>query len=219
MPRAREAVAEALGVDLTPLLVRSVVATLPSIADQEVEALDVVSGYELLRYAAAGVRIFAPTPPAELLELLHRRLTAGQPFRPTSRVLTVTSDADVVAAQDAAQKMVRGLLKPSDCIRAVTAVSELARNIYLYAKTGDVRLQVSEADLTLTFQVIASDRGPGIQRLDEILSGAYRSKTGLGRGLAGAKALLDTLDIQTGPQGTTIRGTKTARLSDIARNA
>jgi anti-sigma regulatory factor (Ser/Thr protein kinase) len=219
MARAGDALEAALGTILSPMLVRSVMATLPAAAEVDLEALDVVAGYELLRHAAAAARIFAPTPPAGLLELLHQKVTAGRPFMPSTRSLFVSSDADVVAVQDAAHRMLRSLFKPSDCVRAVTATSELARNIYLYARTGEVHLEVSEKDGKVAFLVVASDRGPGIAHLDEVLAGTYRSQTGLGRGLAGARALLDELDIKTGPHGTTIRGTKRVRLSDIARTS
>lgn len=215
----REAVAEVLGTVLMPLLVRSIVATLPSAADAEVGSLDVIAGYNLMRHVAAGTRIFSstPSPAPELLEVLHDRISGDKPFRPSKQVLTVASDHDVVAVQDTTGRLVRGIFKPTDCVRVLTAVSELARNIYLYAGTGEVRLELSEADRTITFQVVAFDRGPGIARLPDILAGTYRSRSGLGRGLLGAKTLLEDLDIQTGPQGTTIRGVKRARVSDTMR--
>jgi serine/threonine-protein kinase RsbT len=216
----RDAVAEVLETTLMPLLVRSIVATLPTpAADGEVGSLDVISGYNLLRHVAAGARIFStnPTQSPDLLEALHDRIAGGRPFRPVNQVLSVSSDHDVVAVQDATGRLVRGIFKPTDCVRVLTAVSELARNIYLYAGAGEVRLELAEADRTLTFQVTASDRGPGIARLPEILAGTYRSKSGLGRGLLGAKTLLEDLDIQTSPQGTTIRGVKRIRVSDTMR--
>lgn len=219
MARVRDVLAGALGATLSPLLVRSVLATLPESADQDTDTLDVVSGYELLHHVAAAARIFAPDPAPGLLERLHRQVTAGRPLLPTTKAVPVSSDADVVAVQEAAHRLLRGLFKASDCVRAITATSELARNISLYAGTGEVRLEVSETDRAIVFLVVATDRGPGIPHLDQVLAGTYRSKTGLGRGLPGARALLDTLDIQTGPQGTTIRGTKSTRRSDLARNA
>jgi serine/threonine-protein kinase RsbT len=215
----RDAVAEVLATMVMPLLARSIVATLPPAADAQVGSLDVIEGYNLLRHILAGARIFSSTPPTsmDIIDVLHGRIGGGKPFHATSQVLAVSSDHDVVAVQDATGRLVRSLFKPVDCVRVLTATSELARNIYLYARTGEVRLSVSEADQTITFQVIASDRGPGIARLPEILAGTYRSRTGLGRGLLGAKTLLEDLDIQTGPQGTTIRGFKRTRVTDSMR--
>ena len=52
----------------------------------------------------------------------------------------------------------------------------------------------------------------GELNLDLILSGRYKSKTGLGRGLIGTKALLDEMTIESRlGEGTTIRGWKQAR--------
>ena len=50
--------------------------------------------------------------------------------------------------------------------------------------------------------VRAIDRGPGIPNLEEVLSGRYRSKTGLGRGLLGTKRLADRFDITSTISGT-----------------
>jgi anti-sigma regulatory factor (Ser/Thr protein kinase) len=221
MALVRDAVAEVLqGSALVPVAARSMVSTLPPSANVEVGSLDVATGHDLLRYLAAGVRVFAQGPQPALLEEIYKRITGGKGFKPTSRVLTVASDHHVVMAQDAAQAMLRGLYKPSDCVRAVTAVSELARNIYLYAQTGEVRLSLQEEpDRSLLFTVVASDHGPGIPHLQEVLAGSYRSRTGLGKGLVGARTLLDGLDIKTGPGGTTVRGFKKSRPPDPMRNA
>ena len=94
----------------------------------------------------------------------------------------------------------------------MTTSEEFARNIYMYAKRGELRLKVSEDDQGIRFDLSASDQGPGIPNVELILSGKYVSKTGLGRGLFGTKAMLDTLDIQSSAEtGTVIRGMKRAR--------
>lgn len=84
----------------------------------------------------------------------------------------------------------------------VTAVSELARNIACYAGEGQVRFRI-DVDAQL-IRVIAEDHGPGIANLEEVLSGNYRSRTGLGRGLLGVRRLAAEFDIQTSEQGTRV---------------
>jgi serine/threonine-protein kinase RsbT len=87
--------------------------------------------------------------------------------------------------------------------RLVTAVSELARNIVLYAKEGRIELtpMASPAGITVT----ASDRGPGIANLEQIMTGDYKSRFGMGLGLRGVKRLADRFEIHTAPgQGTTV---------------
>jgi len=86
--------------------------------------------------------------------------------------------------------------------RLTTAVSELARNIVQYAGAGQIEIKRSPLS---GLEIIARDRGPGIPNLDQIMSGNYRSRLGMGLGLQGVKKLADRFDIQTGPQrGTTV---------------
>jgi signal transduction histidine kinase len=82
--------------------------------------------------------------------------------------------------------------------RLTTALSEIARNAFQYAGGGKVEFAVDGApprDLIIR----VTDRGPGIANLEEILSGGYRSKTGLGLGILGARRLLDKVNIRTAP--------------------
>src|SRR5689334_12025681 len=67
--------------------------------------------------------------------------------------------------------------------RVATAVSELARNARRYAGGGEVRIRCGPTAL----QIEVIDEGPGIPNLEEILSGAYTSTTGMGRGLVGVR--------------------------------
>jgi serine/threonine-protein kinase RsbT len=109
--------------------------------------------------------------------------------------------------------MMKGLYHPTDVVRVATAISELSRNIYMYAQRGEVTLELSEdRPGAALFRIIAVDRGPGIKDLDAILKGTYRSTTGLGRGLRGCKALLDDLEVTSTPNGTTVRGQRRSRL-------
>ena len=88
--------------------------------------------------------------------------------------------------------------------RISTAVSELARNAVTYAKGGWVEFSVSGQSPT-TFMITISDQGPGIAMLDDVLHGRYRSQTGMGLGIIGAKRLMDYFHIDTHPgKGTRI---------------
>jgi len=58
-------------------------------------------------------------------------------------------------------------------------------------------------------QVTISDDGPGIANLNEILTGAYRSVTGMGLGISGSRRLMDRFHIETAPgRGTSVRSTR-----------
>jgi serine/threonine-protein kinase RsbT len=86
--------------------------------------------------------------------------------------------------------------------RLTTAVSELARNIVLYAGTGQVEVRPTSPP---GLEVVARDNGPGIANLARIMGGDYRSRHGMGLGLRGVKKLAERFDVQTAPgRGTTV---------------
>ncbi len=85
-----------------------------------------------------------------------------------------------------------------------TAVSEIARNAYQYAGGGTVRYALTEGG-PCRFQIQIADRGTGIADVQAILDGRYKSQTGLGRGILGAKRLMDHFEITSAPHsGTTV---------------
>jgi anti-sigma regulatory factor (Ser/Thr protein kinase) len=214
MPSIEDALRSELKTLVPPQAVASIVRSLPNSAHAETGTLDLVRAQELLAMAVAGVQLFNAQPPADAAARLRRSITGGRATAPTRTVIHIASDHDVLAAQSAAQRLMKGVFKPTDCIRVATAVSELTRNIYMYAGSGTVTLEVREEEPSgATFSVLAEDRGKGITNLEAIFAGKYRSNTGLGRGLIGAKALLDTLSVETGPHGTIIRGVRRTRLS------
>lgn len=117
---------------------------------------------------------------------------------------TIRLEHDIVHARQRARQIAQLLqFDAQDQTRIATAVSELARNAYNYAKGGRVEFGFERnGDAMLTVRI--SDNGPGIQRIDDILNGRYVSPTGMGLGLAGAKRLMDRFDIATGAKGTTV---------------
>lgn len=124
------------------------------------------------------------------------------------RILTslVQSETDVVLARQRA-KQIAALcgFGPQDQVRIATSVSELARNIINYAGRGHVYFAIEGDTSPQVLMVQIEDKGPGIQHLDVILSGEYKSPTGMGMGIIGARRLADRFDIQTAPgKGTKI---------------
>ena len=94
-----------------------------------------------------------------------------------------------------------------DQTRITTAVSEIGRNVLEYAKAGRIEywLDTTEAKL----EILVEDKGPGIADLDAILSGSYRSPTGMGIGILGARRLMEDFSIRSrAGEGTHIRMTK-----------
>jgi signal transduction histidine kinase len=111
---------------------------------------------------------------------------------------------DVVLARQRARQIAEILgFERQDQVRLATGVSESARNAFQYAKGGKVEFIFTD-DTPQCFVARISDKGPGIHNLHSILNGEYRSQTGMGLGILGAKRLMDQFDIQSDPRGTTI---------------
>jgi serine/threonine-protein kinase RsbT len=132
------------------------------------------------------------------------RMSASPP-----RVVAVNSEHDIVEARTVAKKLAEQCgFDLADAVKVATVVSELARNIVLYARTGRIELEVVSMPKA-GIRVVASDDGPGIPNLDAVLSGKYRSKTGMGLGIVGSKRLMDQLSVDSSPgRGTRITAVK-----------
>ena len=110
--------------------------------------------------------------------------------------IPVRSDADVVFARQKGRELAAALgFGPTDLTLVATAISELTRNIVLYAKRGRIVLKSIERDGTLGIMVVARDDGPGIPNVARALESGFSTSGGLGLGLPGVKRLTDEFDI------------------------
>src|SRR5215470_18895175 len=115
-------------------------------------------------------------------------------------------EPDVVVARQRARRIGELLgLDPQDQTRLATAVSEIARNAFRYARGGRVEFSVEGQTAPQILLVRVTDEGPGIANLSTVLSGQYRSTTGMGIGIMGTRRLMDAFDIESTPgRGTTV---------------
>src|SRR5450432_343057 len=120
--------------------------------------------------------------------------------------LAIHSEHDTVAARQRARHIARLLgFNAQDQTRISTAVSEIARNAYNYAKGGHVEYSLEGVTPPQLFIIKVTDSGPGIRELDKILEGRYVSRTGMGLGILGAQRIMDQVQIDSVPgTGTTI---------------
>ena len=73
----------------------------------------------------------------------------------------------------------------------------LARNIYLYARAGEVTIERIHEGEKVGIRITAADKGPGINNLKKVMEDGYSTSGGLGAGLPGVKRLMDVMDIQS----------------------
>jgi signal transduction histidine kinase len=120
--------------------------------------------------------------------------------------LAIRFEHDVVLARQRARQIALQIgLEAQEQIRFATAVSELARNAYQYAEGGRVQFVVERDGEQSVLVARLSDSGPGIGNLEQILQGRYKSRTGMGLGIVGARRLTDRFAIESVPgQGTRV---------------
>ena len=115
-------------------------------------------------------------------------------------------NAAVIEATRVAQ--IAGLSKVA-VQQVATVTSELARNILKYAGHGRVELEVLERTGRSGVRVVATDRGPGIEDVEQALADHYSTGGTLGLGLSGARRMMDELTITSDPgKGTRVEATK-----------
>src|SRR5580700_11678448 len=120
--------------------------------------------------------------------------------------LHVQYEHDTVAARQRARLIARlAGFDAQDQTRIATAVSEIARNAFRYAGGGKIEYGMEGDRMPEAFVIRITDTGPGIEEMDRILEGRYRSSTGMGMGISGARRLMDDFEIaSTAGSGTVI---------------
>jgi len=123
--------------------------------------------------------------------------------------LPIAADVDVVEArqQGRALAAVAGFSSGEQTVIAA-AISEIARNILMYAKKGEVILSLAQNGDRQGVIVVAKDQGPGIPDIERAMQYGYSTSHGVGAGLPGAKRLMDEFEISSVPgKGTTVTTT------------
>jgi len=122
----------------------------------------------------------------------------------------VATDSDVVVArQEGRELAARVGFSPAELTVIATAISEIARNIVMFAKRGEVVVSVVNENERAGVTVVARDVGPGIADLGRAVQDGYSTYGGLGLGLPGARRLMDEFEIVSeAGKGTTVTMTK-----------
>jgi serine/threonine-protein kinase RsbT len=118
----------------------------------------------------------------------------------------IATDDDIVTARQEGRRLSSVLgFSSTDLTLIATAISEVARNIRLYAERGDVQLKLVRERDREGIVVVARDKGPGIKDVDLAMQDGYSSGGSSGLGLPGARRLMDDFEIRSRPgKGVTV---------------
>ena len=120
--------------------------------------------------------------------------------------ITIDLDADIVRARREGRQLAADLgFTAVDATLVATAISELARNILLYARRGEILIRPVEQDGRRGLVVVARDEGPGIPDTGSALRDGFSTSGRLGLGLPGVRRLMDEFEIvSTAGRGTEV---------------
>jgi RNA polymerase sigma factor (sigma-70 family) len=159
----------------------------------------------------AGGHLLACAWCARLSEpLLDRRRTAAVAGEIR---IPIGSDADVVTARKRGRELAaQAGFSPTELTIIATAISEIARNIVMFADRGEILVSLVAENSREGVTVVARDAGPGIPDLEQALGDGYSGYGGMGLGLPGSRRLMDEFEITSEvDKGTTVTMTKWRR--------
>lgn len=122
----------------------------------------------------------------------------------------IRSEGDIVDVRKKVREQATGLgFGITDVTRIVTAASELARNVFLYAGSGTMKWRKLDSAGQVGLELVFIDSGPGIADQEQAMQPGFSTSGGLGLGLPGAKRLMDEFEIMSVPgSGTEVTGRK-----------
>ncbi|MTH54920.1 ATP-binding protein [Bacillus mangrovi] len=125
-------------------------------------------------------------------------------------VIPIQKEDDIIIARKTARELTQLMeFKPANQARILTAVSELARNIYRYAGDGHIRFETVEEQMKRGIRITAIDSGPGIKNIRQAMEQGFTTSGSLGAGLPGVKKMMDEFFIESCPEnGTTVNVAK-----------
>src|SRR2546422_6905415 len=149
-----------------------------------------------------------------------RRSSGSSAARDASTVadellIPIAADTDVVTARQRGRDLAAEAgFSSGDQTVIAAAISEIARNILMYAKRGEVSLPLVANGDRPGAVVVARDQGPGIRDVERALEDGYSTSGGLGLGLPGARRLMDDFDVSSSAgKGTTVTMKKWRRMN------
>jgi serine/threonine-protein kinase RsbT len=117
---------------------------------------------------------------------------------PAETRVPIEHEGDIVTARQKGRELAAASgLSATEQTLIATAISEVARNIVVYARRGEVLLARVEDHGRRGVMVVARDEGPGIPDPELAMRDGYSTSHSMGMGLPGARRLMDEFELST----------------------
>jgi anti-sigma regulatory factor (Ser/Thr protein kinase) len=127
-------------------------------------------------------------------------MALGEPF-----VVGVADPSGVADARRRATTLAASLgFDATDVGRVAIVVTEAATNLVKHATGGEILGRAVETDESATLEILALDRGPGIERVDAALRDGFSSAGSAGTGLGAIRRAATEFDIFSSRPGGTV---------------
>ena len=114
------------------------------------------------------------------------------------KVIEIHNEQHIALARQTARGVAEKLnFSLADKTRVATAVSELARNVYVHGGGGLMEIEEIHQGERIGIRFIFIDEGPGIANVEQAIQDGFSTSNGLGQGLPGSKRLMDYLQIES----------------------
>jgi serine/threonine-protein kinase RsbT len=115
---------------------------------------------------------------------------------PQQTRVPIERDGDVVNARQTGRELAASIgFRGTDLTLIATAISEIARNIVVYAERGEITFSTTFVEARCGIRVVAHDDGPGIPDVQLAMRDGFSTGKSLGLGLPGARRLMDEFEI------------------------
>ena len=120
--------------------------------------------------------------------------------------MPINSDQDIILARQKGRAVAAEAgFSSVDATLIATAISELARNIVSYARSGEISVHIVQEPGRHGICITAMDAGPGIADVHQALRDGFSTSGSLGLGLPGVRRLMDEFLISSAPgEGTVV---------------
>ncbi len=116
--------------------------------------------------------------------------------RNNSSTTRISKNIDIITVRSAGRDLAKRIgFSSYDQTLITTAISEIARNILEYAKTGEIHIHKIQDGKKEGIKITAEDQGPGIMEVEKVMQEGYSTGNGMGLGLPGAKRIMDDFKI------------------------